>query len=716
MKGISLRLAGALAVAALFATVVTWTGGGAQASHLSGQNPATYTVDADFDEGILNNVTHIPADQLQLANITQPFGFMWVAVSTKGTVVKIDTSNGVILGEYATSPDFMGKDPSRTTVTLDGSVWVTNRAESGFVPFAAIQSIAGGDPLNVPTGGGLMGSVLHIGVKEAGQCIDRNGNGVIETSTGLGDIRPWINDGGTADDDYGKLDKFSLKAADECILNYTRVNAYGARHVSVNTVNDIWVSGTGEQDFDLIDGDTGRIIREAGTVGLGGYGGLITGPTGAEVIWSARPLMRWPVEQKLTPGDSGGIFPVTFTSLGGVAPDSYGLCVDSFGNVWNTSLSGDTIYKFSPAGVLIGAYGHGFYYAQGCVVDASDDVWVASSLLGGGTVGHLLNDGTFVGNVTVGSGPTGVAMDSAGKIWATNYYSGTVSRIDPAAGPIGGGGGPVGAVDLTTVYLGGNPYNYSDMTGSTLTAPPNSGSWTIVHDSTVPGAEWGVVSWNYSTPGTSALSVTVATSPDGVIFGPSVPATNGVDVAVASNRYLKVTVTFTRSSTDGDLDGFNDSPILYDLSIEAYTCDGMAATIVGTSGDDVLTGTNGYDVIVGLGGNDRIDGRNHPDVICAGNGNDTVIGGGGDDRIYGGEGNDVLSDNDGNDLIDGGSGNDWLSGGQHNDILIGGPGNDTLKGGGGADSLDGGPDFDNLDGGATLADICLAGEVVVNCP
>jgi len=51
-----------------------------------------------------------------------PFGFIWIAVSTKGTVVKIDTDTGQILGEYWTSPEGQPKDPSRTTVDANGSV------------------------------------------------------------------------------------------------------------------------------------------------------------------------------------------------------------------------------------------------------------------------------------------------------------------------------------------------------------------------------------------------------------------------------------------------------------------------------------------------------------------------------------------------------------------------------------------------------------------
>ena len=58
-------------------------------------NPATYTLDTHFDEGTLVNVNHDAPnnDQLQLDSIATPFNFIWVAVSSKGTVVKIDTNH-----------------------------------------------------------------------------------------------------------------------------------------------------------------------------------------------------------------------------------------------------------------------------------------------------------------------------------------------------------------------------------------------------------------------------------------------------------------------------------------------------------------------------------------------------------------------------------------------------------------------------------------------
>ena len=51
-------------------------------------------------------------------------------------------------------------------------------------------------------------------------------------------------------------------------------------------------------------------------------------------------------------------------------------------------------------------------------------------------------------------------------------------------------------------------------------------------------------------------------------------------------------------------------------SAVAGTCEGRAATHLGTPGDDVLTGTDGDDVMVGLGGDDKISGLLGNDLIC----------------------------------------------------------------------------------------------------
>lgn len=93
-------------------------------------------------------------------------------------------------------------------------------------------------------------------------------------------------------------------------------------------------------------------------------------------------------------------------------------------------------------------------------------------------------------------------------------------------------------------------------------------------------------------------------------------------------------------------------------SAVAGTCEGRAATHLGTPGDDVLSGTNGDDVMVGLGGDDTISGLLGNDVICGDEGSDRLAGFAGDDRILGGldsdAGGDVIWPGVGNDYVDAG--------------------------------------------------------------
>lgn len=96
------------------------------------------------------------------------------------------------------------------------------------------------------------------------------------------------------------------------------------------------------------------------------------------------------------------------------------------------------------------------------------------------------------------------------------------------------------------------------------------------------------------------------------------------------------------------------------------SCQGKAATIVGTPGPDRLTGTGRADVIVGGAGDDVIDGLRGNDLICGGPGADRLLGGRGNDDLYGGL----------DARVDGPAGT-YLVG----DILTGGPGDDLLAGG-----------------------------------
>lgn len=518
----------------------------------------SYTFDADFDLGVMLNVNHDApnSNQLQLNTNPTPFPFVNIACSDRGTVVRIDVNTGAILGEYLSAPEGMGRNPSRTTVDQLGNVWVGNRNEfgGGKGSITRIGLVIGGTRCNSDGTPNPVGQYLKPPFAYS-TCTDRDGDGLIKTSLGLANILPWTNAGG-ADVNGGVT-----TADDECIINYTRVTGSGTRTIAVDQNNDVWVSGTGDLDHEQIDGVTGLPVP--GTqfnLGCGGYGGLIDGNG---VLWSARVggLLRFVPNATPPPAGVGAC-------LAGPRGD-YGLGVDpNTGHIWHTYLEGNRIAELDSDGNLLNTYAHGSYYAQGVAVDANGNVWVAHSLLGPSTtVGHLLTNGTYVGNIALpgGSGPTGVAVDANGKIWVANYYSHNVMRIDPTAGPIGGGGVPVGAVDLTvSLGAGAGPYNYSDMTGfvSVGTTAP-SGTWTTTYDGGSSDMEWGSVCWNSEEcpqPEGTQILVRVRSSADQVSWSEWVSVSNCVDFDVPDGQYLEIEVKLLPNDE-------GESPILCDVSV-----------------------------------------------------------------------------------------------------------------------------------------------------
>jgi subtilisin family serine protease len=166
--------------------------------------------------------------------------------------------------------------------------------------------------------------------------------------------------------------------------------------------------------------------------------------------------------------------------------------------------------------------------------------------------------------------------------------------------------------------------------------------------------------------------------------------TNGVQVTDSQNN-----LTHPRLLVFPALAG----PTTPGMPPAATTCNGLAATIIGTAGPDILVGTAGVDVILGLAGDDIIDAGAGDDVICAGDGQDTVIAGTGDDTVMGGAGNDTLWGGDDQDTLSGESGDDVIYGESDDDVLSGGFGNDTLWGGADDDRLNGDKGWDTLHGG-----------------
>jgi streptogramin lyase len=548
----------------------------------------------DFDQGTRVNVSD-DEDQLRLAMPPTTFPFINVAASARGTMVRINTDTGVIVGEYKTAPETLGLDPSRTTVDGFGNVWAGNRGETS-------QIEAGGDPY---------GSVVKIGLVVGGTRVDSNGtgnpagdylappftyntcedrdrDGLIKTSRGLGDIRPWplVNPG---DWSGGVLNPTGSGLAgnarvedadDECILVYQRLqNAPVVRHVSVDGDNNVWVGGYPDAPttFHKLDNETGAILNNfpAWLFGCGGYGGLVDGNG---ILWSAgkneKELLRFDTVANSASCEPVGGFP-------------YGLGIDTNGFIWASACEdvnfGNLIAKFTPAGDLVTGFPKVYQVGYTCtdesfdrgvtITPADNHVWVANSSRGPSSrsVARLDNEGDLVKfisliavpNVVEGRTPTGVAVDSNGYVWVTNQTSNNVMRIDPN----GGGDGKGAVVQSVEIGPGAGPYNYSDMTGLVRLSAVRQGTWTVVQDGGRSLAEWDTITWNTEPEGgvpddTSIVVHARAADDQSALSSEAfVEVDNGVALGGAlTGQFIEVQVTL--KGAEGV-----DSPVLSDIRV-----------------------------------------------------------------------------------------------------------------------------------------------------
>lgn len=350
--------------------------------------------------------------------------YIWIPTTSDGTVSKINTFTTVEENRYNSGPGGGGESVSRTAVSGDGRFVVVNSRDTGrSTAFAA--NIA--------------------------DCIDRNGNGVIDTSINAADVRPWNEDEcmiwsvvhGPAAGNHQRGPRgitWTLGDWNEATCSYINPK--------------VWVGylNGGNGEFARIDGQTGAVEL---TLQAPSWQGTGYSPYGGALDPQQRPwftglrgeLMRINTDQD----------PISLTRIpqpGNI--QTYGMTVDPDGNPWMAGCSGPVSTYDINAQTWISVAGTNACH-RGMAIDHNGHGWIASNSPCG-LVEIDTKSRTLVANHNLGQCSTaiGVSVDIEGYVWLVDQ-GGWAWKIDPLNVPA-----------MQQVSVPGNHYVYSDMTGGQL--------------------------------------------------------------------------------------------------------------------------------------------------------------------------------------------------------------------------------------------------------
>jgi len=381
---------------------------------------------------------------------------LWIANSGEGTVSRLDPSTGREVGRYASVgagsglPTGGGNMPSRTAIDQRLDAYVANRA---FDAQASVSKIAG----------------------DVSRCVDRDLDGMIETSQDLDDSETISLD----------LALGEYLEDDECLLWNVPVggNDAIARALAIGLAGpdgepgDVWVGLFNEQRVVVLSRVDGSEIASI-PIGLTPYG-AVAGSDGR--IW----LTSGPSNSGFIVAVDPETYAVERVSLPGTGTRTYGISVDGLGRVilaangggWRGAIAYDPREEAWSQSPSLPGTPTGMGTLLRGVAASADSVWIAGPNDGTGALFELAVADLSLRNTHAIPGATdvvgvGVAFD--GRIWGIARDAGLAYRLDRDSG------------ELTSFPTGRNPYTYSDFTGFGLNGILGS---TGLHRVTIEGCE-----------------------------------------------------------------------------------------------------------------------------------------------------------------------------------------------------------------------------------
>ncbi|MCA9681167.1 MAG: hypothetical protein KC457_03160 [Myxococcales bacterium] len=382
----------------------------------------TTTGTTDSGDGAKFDLAPIPdaSGCFDNGGIQTEFSYIWIANSTEGTVSKIDTVSTIEEGRFIVT-DNPAQQPSRTSVNQFGDMAVGHRFAAKVTKIAAVPE----------------------------RCIDKNNDGVIQTSTGPNDILPYMTD---------ECVHWTVQLPDQ--PNGTRAVAWEGGILDpvtcVNTVPNprLWVAyGSNPLQVYRLSGETGEVLDQT-TVPSAGY--VYGGAVNAEGdFWisdrSGKTLSRVDAETLEV-----NVWPVP-------ASNAYGVGMDENGHPWIATYAAgpgaDFVHRFDPDTQTWSSSGGAGGYYRGMVIDRESRAWVAGNspcrLALFDAAGEVSLDDAIALPGCVD--PVGTSVDRDGYVWIVDRGASLAWKVDPNFKII---------VGMVTGLV--NPYTYSDMTGQGL--------------------------------------------------------------------------------------------------------------------------------------------------------------------------------------------------------------------------------------------------------
>jgi streptogramin lyase len=479
------------------------------------------------------------AGGLTVRGETRTGDFLWVPNTGESTVSKWDAVAGREIARYRVglaAGECVGRCcydsscnmASRVVVDSNGDSYVANR---GF---------------------GMQGTVSKIAA-ERRDCVDRNGNGMIDTSAGPMDVRPFDQD--------------------ECVLWTAPAGPANAvlRGLVVdggdvaNPAGYPWVGScasigaASNAGVWQLDPRTGAVLRTVPFQNC--VYGAVAAPDGTLWLHS--------MGQGITPlypasGAVGPMVPLPREIRSGCS-SSYGVTIDARGRIWLSGTGCSDAIGYDPRmdtwsrAYLRSSSGGAGSIGLGITVDPSNRVW--APMAGSPQRLFYFNADAFVPSGTVAPGDirevdlrtafssSAIGADRAGNIWlATQNSPSPLLRYNPTT-------------DVVDTFNGPNRvYTYSDFTGAVRRLVLNTGTYTEQWDSMCDYETlYADFSWDATLPAGTSLVFAIRTADTARMLDAALPTMlataprdrSPIDVGarlrtagVTPGRFARITVTF----------------------------------------------------------------------------------------------------------------------------------------------------------------------------